>query len=74
MRRRLLLLLSLGLVLVVGVATFVALRGSNASRPKAGTLSVDVSGLRPGHVIAVGVSLPDHNHRKARVFVVRDDA
>jgi Rieske Fe-S protein len=71
MRGRLLIVLSVVAVALVGIVTLLALRGSGSSGIAAGGVTIDVSGLRPGHVIPVEVSLPNAKHAKAPVFVVR---
>ena len=66
MRARGLFVISVVALALVGVATWLALRGSDSAET-----TVNISGLRRGHVIPVEVSLPDAKHTKARVFVVR---
>ena len=67
MRRRWLVVLTAVAIVIVGFATLDALRGDD---PSSDATTVDVSGLRPGEVVPVHVTLPDADRSEARVFVV----
>src|SRR2546423_1321044 len=67
MRGRWLVVLTAVAILIAGVAAVSALRAGDASKH---ATTVDVSGLHPGQVVPVDVTLPDADRRKARVFVV----
>ena len=67
MRGRWLIVLTAAAILIAGFAALSALRGDD---PPSHATTVDVSGLRPGQVLPVDVTLPDADHPNARVFVV----
>ena len=67
MRARWLVVLTAVAILIAGFAAFSALRVDDSSND---ATTVDVSGLHPGQVVPVDVTLPDADQPKARVFVV----
>lgn len=67
MRGRWLIVLTAVAILIAGFAALSALRGDDSSSH---ATTVDVSGLHPGEVLPVDVTLPDADQSKARVFVV----
>jgi nitrite reductase/ring-hydroxylating ferredoxin subunit len=70
MRARVLLALVLiSVVVLAGLAIFVALRDSRAVR--AGIIAVDISSLSPGNAMPVAALLPGQPKWSRRVFVVR---
>ena len=62
----LLALVLTSIVVLAGLATFVALRDSQAVR--AGIIAVDISRLSPGKAVTVEASLPGQPKGSRRVF------